>query len=622
MRASIPGDALTRFMPARLAAALVGTLLVAGTTSEALAQESTPPVAQSQAPSTPPAPPELLRNNAICFQCHGNPNFSALNFEASGQSLYVDQDKFDASVHGTILDCVDCHTNITAFPHKPLSASPADWRKGILPMCGKCHRDELQTYLTSIHGQQVTQQGNAWAAICSDCHTAHAIGAPGTVPFRIDIINRCGTCHVEQLKSYLNTYHGQTTLLGYGSTAKCYDCHGGHTIQRVTDPRAKVNAVNRLATCRQCHATATAGFITFQPHATTTDFARYPREWLASKFMALLLGGTLSFFWLHSGLWWLREYRDRREGRATTQVRVAEIDPDKVPHYRRWPLMWRIAHCAFAVVVIIQVFTGMTLFYADSWWGPAASGLFGGPRITGILHRVFAVAFVAIFFAHLMHVSVRIGRNWHSFHWFGPYSLLPNLKDFADAYGMFKWFFGLGPRPKFDKWTYWEKFDYWAPFWGVTIIGMSGAMLWFNAFTASVLPGWVFNVATIFHGEEAFLAAGFLFTVHFFNNHWRPDNFPLDILMLTGSMPLERFMREHPLEYERLIRSGELERYLVDAPSPPMKLRAKIIGYTLMAAGLILLVLIMSGFVQSLTQGVVWPEFMHRLLSSVGIGRD
>lgn len=623
MRPILPGSMHAGRSPACLVAIVIGMAnVVAGTVaSTALAQQNAPAATPSQTPSVPPAPPDVLRNNGICFQCHGNPNFSALSLEVSGQPLYVDQAKFAASVHGTMLDCVDCHTDITAFPHKPVTLSPGEWRQSIPRMCGKCHGDELKTYLTSIHGRQVNEEGNPWAAVCSDCHTAHAIATPSAVPFRVDIINRCGTCHVDQLKSYLNTYHGQTTLLGYGSTAKCFDCHGGHTIQRVDDPRASVSPQNRLTTCRQCHANATPGFVTFQPHATTTDFARYPREWLASKFMALLLGGTLSFFWLHSGLWWLREYRHQREGRLTTHVQVTSLDLDRTVHYSRWAVGWRIAHCAFAVVVIIQVFTGMTLFYADSWWGPAVSGFFGGPQVTGVIHRIFAVAFVSIFLGHLVYVLGRIGRNWRSFRWFGPYSMLPNFKDFEDAYHMFRWFFGLGPKPDFDKWTYWEKFDYWAPFWGVTIIGVSGAMLWFNTFTASILPGWVFNVATIFHGEEAFLAAGFLFTVHFFNNHWRPENFPLDILMLTGSMPLERFRREHSIEYDRLVRTGQLEQYLVQAPSPPMQLRAKIIGYTLMALGLMLLVLILSGFVQSLTEGVVWPGFMHQLLAHVGLGQ-
>ena len=87
-------------------------------------------------------------------------------------------------------------------------------------------------------------------------------------------------------------------------------------------------------------------------------------------------------------------------------------------------------------------------------------------------------------------------------------------------------------------------------------------MLWFKELTATYLPGWVFNVATIFHGEEAVLAAGFLFTVHFFNNHWRPDKFPLDIIMFTGVMPLDEFRREHTIEYNRLVESGELPQLL------------------------------------------------------------
>jgi hypothetical protein len=154
----------------------------------------------------------------------------------------------------------------------------------------------------------------------------------------------------------------------------------------------------------------------------------------------------------------------------------------------------------------------------------------------------------------------------------------------------------MRPRPQFDRWTYWEKFDYWAVFWGMAIIGGSGFMLAFPELTASVLPGWIFNVATIVHGEEAVLAAVFLFTVHFFNNHFRPDKFPLDIVMFTGAVSLEEFRREHALEYERLKASGELEKHLVDAPSRPMTIGSAFLGFVLIVIGLILLVLVLRGF--------------------------
>ena len=82
--------------------------------------------------------------------------------------------------------------------------------------------------------------------------------------------------------------------------------------------------------------------------------------------------------------------------------------------------------------------------------------------------------------------------------------------------------------------TYWEKFDYWAVFWGMAIIGGSGLMLWFPEAFARVLPGWVFNIALLVHGEEALLAVGFIFTIHFFNSHLRPDKFPMDMVIFTG----------------------------------------------------------------------------------------
>jgi cytochrome b subunit of formate dehydrogenase len=161
---------------------------------------------------------------------------------------------------------------------------------------------------------------------------------------------------------------------------------------------------------------------------------------------------------------------------------------------------------------------------------------------------------------------------------------------------MFKWFFGKAPRPSFDRYTYWEKFDYWAPFWGMMIIGISGVMMWFPAVTASLLPGWVFNVAAIVHGEEAFLAVVFLFTVHFFNNHFRPDKFPQDITMFTGRVPLDVFKHEHRKQYDRLAASGELDKLLVDAPSTPMTRGSKILGATLIIIGLSLLTLVVLGF--------------------------
>ncbi len=121
--------------------------------------------------------------------------------------------------------------------------------------------------------------------------------------------------------------------------------------------------------------------------------------------------------------------------------------------------------------------------------------------------------------------------------------------------------------------------------------------MWVPHLTAQYLPGWAFNVAAIFHGEEAFLAVVFLFTVHFFNNHFRPDKFPLELAMFTGTITIEDLKQDHPLQYQRLLESGELEKHLVDAPSAPMLKASRVLGFTLIVMGLILLTLLGTGFV-------------------------
>ena len=102
---------------------------------------------------------------------------------------------------------------------------------------------------------------------------------------------------------------------------------------------------------------------------------------------------------------------------------------------------------------------------------------------------------------------------------------------------------------------------------------------------------------------DLWLAAVFLFTVHYFNCHWRPDKLPQDIVMFTGTMPLEEFRHERAVEYRRLVDSGELERYLVDPPSARLTRGAEILGMTLITIGVVLLALVLTGFVQGLLPG-------------------
>jgi len=238
---------------------------------------------------------------------------------------------------------------------------------------------------------------------------------------------------------------------------------------------------NRLETCQSCHVDATEGYVTFQPHGTTNNFDEYPQMWLASKGMIGLLLGTFSFFWLHSALWFYREYQDRKHGKDRPHI-LTEALPQGKTHFRRFTRWWRLAHLVGAISIMLLALTGITVLFSGSSWAPVVMSMLGGPTSSGVLHRIGAVGFMSVFFIHLIYFAFHISRNWRTFDWFGPNSLVPNWDDLGDAIAMFRWFFGLGPRPILDHFSYWEKFDYWAPFWGMTIIGVSGMMMWFPLF--------------------------------------------------------------------------------------------------------------------------------------------
>ncbi len=500
--------------------------------------------------------------------------------------------------------CSDCHTAHYITPINSKRGDPG--RLKVPDLCGKCHAKARDAYAKSVHGNEVLDKKNANAAVCIDCHSTHSIDKPKGDPAKLVIGKNCGNCHEESMAAYRETYHGQVNTIGETHTAKCYDCHGSHEIKRITDPASTVHPDNRLATCSKCHQGASAGFLTFQPHGNTHDFERYPEMYVVSKFMIGLLFSVFAFFYMHSALWFYAEYRDRKRNKGKPHIDTSKLGgghhqreekhPEGEKYVRRFGWIWRAAHLTLALGVMMLVISGMSLLFAGSAWAPIAIKLLGGVKAAGIVHRIGGMMFVSVFFGHVFYLIYFITRNWKTWEVFGPDSMVPNLNDLKGVIGMFKWFFDKGPRPVFDRWAYWEKFDYWAPFWGLTIVGVSGVMLWFPELTSRFLPGWVFNVGTIVHGEEAFLAAVFLFSVHFFNCHFRPDKFPQDICMFTGCVPLHEYKHEHAVDYQRLVDSGELEKYLVDAPSKRMTSSSKILGATLIIIGLIELVLVLNGF--------------------------
>lgn len=493
-----------------------------------------------------------------------------------------DQSRVNAACH----DCHDAHAI-----GRPGDLARAEHRLKNPEVCGRCHEKQKKEYLGSVHGQAAVQKKDEKSAVCSDCHTTHAIASPKGDPAKLAITKNCGDCHKKAQSTYLASYHGQVNRLGYTNTAKCFDCHTGHSVKKADDPTSSVHADNRLKNCKNCHKNATDNFLAFQPHGDPDDAEKYPWLYIAKRFMGALIIGVMVFFWVHVVLWLYREAMDRIRGKGFHE----DLDKPEIVYFRRFAPVWRWIHGLFALSTMTLILTGTSLLFSHTAWAKAVVVFLGGPKMEGIIHRTAAVIWLSIFVFHLVVVSRNIWKQRKTFSWFGGNSMIPSMTDVRDLKAMFLWFFGRAERPDFCHWTYWQRFDYWAPFWGAMIIGSSGMMLFFPEKTALFLPGWVFNVATLVHAEEALLAAVFLNTVHFFNVHFRPERFPMSTTIFTGAIPLEEFKHDHRLEFERLVAIGELEKYLVKRPSRRTDLVASFLATVLIIAGLTLLTLVLIG---------------------------
>ena len=277
------------------------------------------------------------------------------------------------------------------------------------------------------------------------------------------------------------------------------------------------------------------------------------------------------------------------------------------------PFVWRFSafhrwtHAAVIVSFLLLVTTGLPLRFSDAFWAGPLMAMLGGVEMAGLLHRIGAVITFGYFGAHVAWMVRRLARapDPMKLLW-GPDSLVPQPHDVVDFWRQLNWYFGRGPRPRFGRWSYMEKFDYFAVFWGVAIIGGSGLLLWFPELFGRFLPGWTFNVATIVHADEALLAAGFIFTMHFFHVHFRPEKFPLDAVIFTGRATLAYMEEEHPLVAER-IRDRAAEPpgpgEETDAPAPPPTRNAFLIaatfGFLALGVGLVLIGLIVWAVVLS-----------------------
>ena len=529
-------------------------------------------------------------NAARCTDCHGGPHATLpsndpaskvhhANIPGTCESCHLQKFvmstsglstqvfvSYQRSVHGRAVAagsqkaavCTDCHgTHEILMAGDPNSST---FKFNVPGTCGKCHAEESQEYIQSVHGQAIGR-GNWLAPVCTDCHGIHTIQAPdnpsSSVSAQALAQMTCARCHEglrltsefgvpgTRVTSYEASYHGLASRLGSTLVANCASCHGAHLILASSDPRSTINKANLAVTCGQCHPGATAGFTRFPVHAGTSpssDIGSRVIAWIRRLYLGIILT-VVGAMILHNALLWRSKAVARHKREHATIVRMT--------------LNQRMQHWVLLGCFTVLVVTGFALIYPFStiadWMG-----IIDPVRRT--VHRIAGVTLIAAGIYHILYVFVsRSGQRV-------VLALLPEVKDIRDLWGTLRYHLGLSPqRPSFGRFNYGEKFEYWALVWGTVITACTGLAAWFQVMVTRFLPGWWIDVAVTIHLYEAILATLAILLWHFYQVMFDPDVYPMNWSWWDGSMSLEHYKDEHALDTETILQAMQQETEVDDS---------------------------------------------------------
>jgi len=540
-------------------------------------------------------------NAPTCASCHGSHNIlSHTNPEATTspvklpytcsschhkQTLKSDPDiriadsfdRYMRGIHargilkgiGSAASCNDCHGM-----HNLRRASDPEskvHKMNIPKTCAKCHNDIYIQYARGIHGKALAA-GILDSPNCSDCHGEHEIletsgsSSPVNASNLADYV--CGKCHhdpqlvekyglsEEQFTSYQDSYHGLAVRGGSLKAATCVSCHEAHDILPQTNPASSIHKDNITATCQQCHPQANDVFsrsYTHRAYAAGQNTIDDVVEWIYVIMIILVIGAMMAHNLTILGRFVVEKHR-RMKGQPTVQ---------------RFTGAMIYQHMVVTIGFMTLVVTGFALRYPDAWWVAILNFFWMDEAARSTIHRIAAVLLIYISFHHGLYlVLTHKGKKELKALW-------PTMTDLVQIIENLKYYLGMSKeKPRFGRFDYTEKAEYWALVWGTAIMVLTGFILWFPTFFTGFLPWWVVTVAQTIHLYEAWLATLAIIIFHFFFVIFHPEQYPMSFTWLTGTMTVTECKEHHAAWYaDKLqgcgVEADAAEREAVDKKPTP-----------------------------------------------------
>ncbi len=486
-----------------------------------------------------------------CGKCHSDPKIvkEHLISVANPTDSYLKSAHAQAIARGNMnaATCTACHGSHDLLP----SDNPDSkvYRKNIKTTCAACHPKAAAEYEKSIHGRAL-QAGIKDAPSCVDCHGEHDIEPPSQkgskVNRRQQVISTCTKCHDnEQIMykygletgrqaSYMDSYHGLASAAGSEVVATCASCHENHLILPPEDPESSVHQTNLPATCSKCHKDAGPNFAIGRVHIMPTDPGQKALG-IVRLIYILLISAIIGGMVFHNTLSMVRK--------SMTKFWAELSDAGT---YRRFTTGMTVGHLVLTITFITLALSGFALRYPETWW---AQWLFHGETglaARGLVHRAAAVVLTGIAVVNACFLLfTRSGRKELA-------HLMMRFQDMKDAGGNLAYMLGLRKEPpKFDRYSYIEKFEYWGMWWGTLLMVFTGFSMWFVNIFLKYLPKIALDVIALIHFYEAWLAVLTIVVWHLYYMIFDPQTYPMNWSWITGRITIEDFKERHPLEYER-----------------------------------------------------------------------